>query len=130
MGVERAEPVRVVTVDDHLPFLDVARDVIAATPGFEPAREVSTGPAAVAAADELEPDLVLVDVHMPAMSGIETTRAIKAAHPSAVVVLISAVAPDEMPAAARGCGAATIVRKQDLGGTLLQEVWARYRGRG
>jgi DNA-binding NarL/FixJ family response regulator len=130
MGVERAAPVRVVTVDDHRPFLDVAHDVIAAAPGFEPVREVSTGPAAVVAADELEADLVLVDVHMPGMSGIATTRAIKAAHPRAVVVLISAAAPDELPAAARGCGAATILRKQDLGVGLLQEVWARYRGRG
>lgn len=118
--------VKVLTVDDHLPFLEVAHEMISSTPGFEAAGEVTSGDGALAAVDASEPDLVLVDVHMPQMNGIETTRELCERHPDLVVVLISTADPSELPAAARTCGAAEVLRKQDLGPTLIRRVWADH----
>jgi two-component system invasion response regulator UvrY len=116
--------VRVLTVDDHLPFLRVAREVIEATPGFEPAREVSSGVEALALAEALDPDLTLIDVHMPGMSGIEVARRLKEARPAKLIVLISSTDPGELPPSARTCGADAVVRKQDLGPALLRRLVA------
>jgi DNA-binding NarL/FixJ family response regulator len=117
----------VLTVDDHVPFLEVARELIAATPGFRPLREVTSGSEAIAAADELEPELVLLDVHLPGMSGVDVSREITAHHPETTVILISTDAPDELPSAARACGATTIARKQDLRPETLQRLWRDHR---
>jgi DNA-binding NarL/FixJ family response regulator len=118
--------VRVVVVDDHPPFLEVAREVILATPGFEPVAEVGSGEAAIAVVDELNPDLVLMDVHMPGLRGPDAARAVKSAHPETVVILISAHDPDEIPADATANGADALVRKQELSTELLQRVWASH----
>jgi two-component system, NarL family, invasion response regulator UvrY len=122
----RRGSVHVLTVDDHAPFLRVAREMIRATPGFEPAREVSSGAEALETADALEPDLVLVDVQMPVMNGIETSRRLKASHGEIVVLLVSTDHPGDIPAAARTCGAAAIVPKQDLGPRTLRRLWAAH----
>jgi two-component system, NarL family, invasion response regulator UvrY len=114
--------VRVLTVDDHLPFLRVAHEVIEATPGFEPAREVSSAAEALALAKTLDPDLTLIDVHMPQMSGIEVARRLKEARPAKLVVLISSTEPGELPPSVRTCGADAVVRKQDLAPALLRRL--------
>jgi DNA-binding NarL/FixJ family response regulator len=113
-------------VDDFEPFLEVAREVITAAPGFEPAREVTSGAEALVTAAELEPELMIVDIHMPGMSGTDVARTISATHPSVVVILISAVDPTDVAADASECGAACIVRKQDFGPKLLARLWRTY----
>ena len=114
------------TVDDHEPFLRVAHDVIAATPGFDPTAEFTSVSDALAAIDELDPELVFVDVYMPEMSGVEVARLIKKDHESTVVVLISSHDYSEIPSAAQGCGADAVVRKQDLAPKALAELWATH----
>ena len=118
--------VRVLTVDDHAPFLQVAHELMLATPGFEPAGEVSSAEEALAAIEEVDPDLVLVDIHMPGMNGIEMTRRVSGAGGRPVVVLISAHDPREVPAAARSCGAAAVISKQDLGPDRLKKLWLAH----
>jgi YesN/AraC family two-component response regulator len=61
-------------VDDQAVFLRTARSLIAATQGFEQVGEASSGHEALELASELHPDLMLVDVRMPGMNGIETAR--------------------------------------------------------
>ena len=78
------------------------------------------------AADTVDPDLVLIDVHMPEMSGIEASRRLSAHHPEIVVVLISTADPSELPAAARSCGAAEVLSKQDLGPGTIRRIWAEH----
>ena len=97
--------------------------MIDATAGFESVREATSGPEALAFADELHPDLVLLDVRMPDLGGIEAARRLHEAQPETVVVLISL---EELPctAAAASCGAAAFVRKQDFGIALLRRLWA------
>jgi two-component system, NarL family, invasion response regulator UvrY len=118
--------VRVLTVDDQAVFRRVAHDVIVATLGFEPVGEAESGEEAVTAVAQLRPDLVLLDVRMPGMGGIEAARQITSAHPHIVVVLITIQEPDEIGHAVRGCGAAALVRKQDFGPALLRRLWAEH----
>lgn len=120
-------PVRILTVDDYRPFLDAARRVVAATAGFESAGEVTGGEEAFAAIDESEPQLALIDVRMPQIDGIEAARRIKATHPAVLVILISALDPGQLPGAVRDCGAAAVIRKQDLNPRSLRELWQAVR---
>jgi two-component system, NarL family, invasion response regulator UvrY len=120
--------VSVLTVDDQAVFRRVAHDVIVATLGFEPIGEVASGEEAVSAVEQLRPDLVLLDVRMPGIGGIEAARRITSAHPDTVVVLVSIEEPDEVEHAVRGSGAATLVRKQDFGPSLLRRLWAEHAG--
>jgi two-component system, NarL family, invasion response regulator UvrY len=128
-----AGPVRTLTVDDYGPFLAAARRVIMATPGFESAGEVASAEEAFAVIDAAEPHLALVDVHMPQINGVEVARRIMAEHPAILVVLISAQEADQLPAAVHECGAAAVMRKQDLNPRFLRELWravgSSYRGR-
>jgi two-component system, NarL family, invasion response regulator UvrY len=120
---ERARPVGVVTVDDQAVFRSAAREVIEATRGFTNVGEATSGREALDLVDECEPELVLVDVRMPGMNGIETAKRIKSAHPGTVVVLISIEDPDNVPADARRSGAVALVRKKDFGPATLRDIW-------
>jgi two-component system invasion response regulator UvrY len=118
--------VRVLTVDDHAPFLEVAREIVTATPGFESVGEASSAEEALDAIAAADPDLVLADVHMPGMDGIELTRRLEALGGRPVVILISARDLSELPSTARTCGAAAVVSKQDLGPDRLKELWRTH----
>jgi DNA-binding NarL/FixJ family response regulator len=124
-----ASGVTVMVVDDQPVFRDLARLVLRTTHGFESAGEVSSGEEALEVLEHLTPQLVLVDVRMPGMGGIETARRITEAHPETVVVLISIEDPVDVPSAAHTCGAAALVRKQDFGAALLRELWEKHGGR-
>jgi two-component system, NarL family, invasion response regulator UvrY len=107
--------VSVLIVDDQLPFRVAARAVVRATPGFEVVGEAESGEGAVEQADALDPGLVLMDINMAGIGGIEATRQIVAAHPTARVVLLSTYDADDLPADARTCGAIAYVHKEDFG---------------
>lgn len=117
--------VTVVTVDDQEVFLSVARDVVEATPGFTTIAQATSGEDALRVVDEHKPELVLIDVRMPGMGGIETSRRIKQAHPDVVVVLVSIEEPSNLPAPSVS-GAVALVRKQDLGSRMLQGLWLAH----
>lgn len=116
--------IRVLTVDDQAPFRDVAAEVIAATPGFEAVGEAASGPAALTAVEDLRPHLVLLDVRMPGMDGIEVARHLTTAHPETVVVLVSIDDRADLPSTAELGAAVPLVRKQDFGPRLLARLWS------
>jgi DNA-binding NarL/FixJ family response regulator len=118
--------VGVLVVDDQVIFRDVAREVIEATADFELLGEATSGQHALAVVGELCPDLVLLDLRMPGMDGIETAGLIRKAHPDSVVVLISVEEAPNVPLGAHSCGAAEFVRKQDFGPALLRRVWSTH----
>jgi two-component system, NarL family, invasion response regulator UvrY len=121
-----APTVKVMTVDDQAVFRDVAREVIEATVGFEHVGEATCGEEALALADELGPDLVLVDVRMPGIDGLETARRLRASHPASTTVLISTAGIASLPGGFASCGAVALIRKQDFGPSVLQRLWTAH----
>src|SRR3954453_21012961 len=117
----RPRDVGVLIVDDQPFFRSAAREVVGALPGFHAVAEAASGPEAVAAVGELHPELVLLDVRMPGMDGIEAARQITASHPATVVILISIEDTLGVPSNAQTCGAAAVIRKQDFGPSVLRE---------
>lgn len=104
----------VLIVDDQRPFRSVARTVVGLVGGWRVAAEAETGEDAVVAADRVRPGVVLMDINLPGMSGIEATRRIVASHPGTTVVLLSTYAAADLPPEATTCGAATYLNKEDL----------------
>ena len=121
-----APAVRVLTVDDQEMFRRVVEDVIAATPGFEVVGEASSGEAALEAVERLAPQLVLLDVRMPGLDGIEVAHRLADTHPETVVVLISIAERSDLPAATQLGGSVPLVRKQDFGPRLLRRLWSEH----
>ena len=115
--------ISVLIVDDQLPFRAVARTVIGLTGGFAVAGEAETGEDAVSQAESSAPDLVLMDINLPGINGIEATRRIRAAHPETQVILMSTYSEADLPADAREVGAIAYVHKEDFGPALVRELW-------
>jgi DNA-binding NarL/FixJ family response regulator len=119
-------PVGVLIVDDQPVSRDAVREVVEATPDFEILGEAASGQQALEAADDLSPDLVLLDVRMAGMDGIETSRRLSAAHPEAVVVLVTVEDALNLPGEVGFCGAADLIRKQDFRPRLLRRLWRAH----
>jgi DNA-binding NarL/FixJ family response regulator len=132
-NLARSRPVnplraRVLAADDSTSFLALLRDVVGATSHLEIVADAECGERAVELSGQLEPEMVLIDVRMPGIGGIEAAKRIKATQPSALVVLISTAHPDELPREAHEGVADAIIWKSELDPELLDEVWLRYRG--
>jgi DNA-binding NarL/FixJ family response regulator len=116
--------VRVLICDDQAPFRLAARFVVEATDGFEVVGEVETGEAAVEAAAALQPDLVLMDVNLPGIDGLEATRRIREQSGGGVtVVVLSTYEADEYAARAVEAGAASFISKSQFGPEQLAAAW-------
>jgi DNA-binding NarL/FixJ family response regulator len=118
-------PVRVLIVDDQEPFRMAARLVVESTDGFEVAGEAETGEDSVAMAKELKPDLVLMDVNLPGINGLDATRQILSdGGDTTVVLLLSTYEEDEYAPRAAECGAAAYIPKAVFGPDRLESAWA------
>ena len=123
--VERVdEQVPVLIVDDQAPFRRAASAVVRLTPGFTVVAEAESGEAAVDMVDALRPAVVLMDINMGGIDGIEATRRIVSSHPAVLVVLLSTYCVEDLPADAASSGYAAYVNKGEFGPGVLQGVWA------
>ncbi|MGZ4110348.1 MAG: response regulator [Actinomycetota bacterium] len=121
--------VRVLIVDDQEPFRTAARMVVEATDGFEVVGEAETGEDSVEMARALEPDLVLMDVNLPGINGLDATREILGDRGGAVVVLLlSTYEEDEYAPRAAECGAAAYIPKAVFGPDRLESAWEAATG--
>jgi DNA-binding NarL/FixJ family response regulator len=119
-------PFTVLLVDDQASFHSAARAMLEATPGCVGITTATSGEEALLMADTLPPDLVLLDVNMPGLDGIETSRRLTTSKPETVVVLVSADDDPELAAMPSVCGAVTFVPKRDLRPSVVAELWARH----
>lgn len=110
-------------VDDQAPFRAAERAVISRLPGFALVAEAESGEEAIELAESLAPDLVLMDINMGAVDGIEATRRIVASRPTTKVILVSTYALDELPATARTSGAVGYVNKDELSPKAIRRIW-------
>jgi DNA-binding NarL/FixJ family response regulator len=120
--------VGVLIVDDQAPFRAVARTVVDLAAGFAVVGEAASGEEAVELAAGLHPAMVLMDINLPGISGIEATRQIVAADPGTVVIMLSTYRADDLPSDAAECGATRYVHKEDFGPGILREIWDGHSG--
>ena len=120
-------PVPVLIVDDQAFFRSAAQAVLAVTPGFTAVGEADSGEEAIIRVGELRPGLVLMDIHLPGISGIEATRRIRGAHPGTAVLLLSTYRAEDLPADARDCGAMAYLHKEDFEPEVLERIWLEHQ---
>jgi pilus assembly protein CpaE len=120
--------VTVLVVDDQAPFRRAARSVVGLTSGFEMVGEAETGEEAIDQVEALAPDLVLMDIHLPGMNGVEAAQRVIAAHPETTVLLLSTYAANDLLGAARSFGAA-YVEKDEFGPEALKRTWEQRSAR-
>jgi DNA-binding NarL/FixJ family response regulator len=117
---------RVLLVDDQPLFLEALAAMLLAAPELEVVGRVEDGEQALDAARSLSPDLVLMDIDMPRMDGIEATRRIVAEHPEAAVIMVTGSALSEDEERARSAGASGYVTKDRIACDLLPAVRASF----
>ena len=116
--------VRVLVVDDQEPFRRAAAAVVAAAEGFQLVGSAESGEASLLAVEDLHPDLVLMDLHLPGIDGTESTRRIRARQPAVRVLLVSSSDGHPNP---EDCGAIGYLAKRRLTPAHLRDAWARQR---
>ena len=121
-GGQTVADVRVLIVDDQAPFRSAARSLVQRLAGWRVVGEAATGEDALTEFETVRPDVVLMDINLPGIDGIEATRRIVAEAPDAVVVLLSTYSEQDLPEDARGCGAVAYVSKDALTPGLLRTV--------
>jgi DNA-binding NarL/FixJ family response regulator len=115
--------VRVLVVDDQELYRQAMAAVVDATDGFVVVGSADSGEECLSVAERLRPDLVLMDVNLPGMDGVEAARALRARSQPPTVLLLSTYDEDEFEAA--GCGAAAYVPKAALSPERLTAEWSQ-----
>ncbi len=123
-----AGPIRVLVVDDHTIVRDGIRSFLATHPNIEVAGEADNGQDAVSAARRLRPDVILMDLMMPEMDGIEATRRIVAHWPEARILVLTSFAADDKVFPAIKAGAMGYLLKDSSSEDLVRAIHEVHRG--
>ena len=115
-------------VDDSAVFQRVGTTLVSEARGLHLVGVAASGEEAIELLPELKPDLVLLDVHMPGIGGLEAARVIRRESPETVVVLISAD-PRSVAIDPRSLGAAELLPKVELTPARLEELWLEHAPR-
>ncbi len=128
MGTDTGKPIRIVIADDHALVREGTRQILEDQPGLVVAGEAQDGEEAVAMVSRLQPDVVLMDIAMPKLNGIEATRLIKKESPATSVLILTAYDDDQYIFALLDAGAAGYLLKNVRGEELAQAVRAVAEG--
>ena len=120
--------VRVLIVDDQRPFREASRMVVEMTDGFEVVGEAENGEDAVSMASDLRPDLVLMDVQMPGIDGLESTRRIMSLDSPPRVLVMSTHESGSYEEPALAAGAIAFIPKSEFSMDALEAAWAAAVG--
>jgi DNA-binding NarL/FixJ family response regulator len=118
------QSIRVLLVDDHAMVRQGLRSLLDSYPDIEVAGEASNGEEALACVATYQPAIVVMDINMPKMNGIEATAAIRARYPETIVIGLSVQTGGEMQQAMLKAGAATLLNKEAAVEHLYQTIQA------
>jgi DNA-binding NarL/FixJ family response regulator len=116
------QKVKVLLVDDDARFIRRIRQFLSSEAGLEIVGEAGDGQEAILKARELRPDLVLMDIRMRKMNGLEVTRYLKAEMPALTVIILTMFDLQEYRQAAAASGASAFVPKREMQTRLLPEL--------
>jgi DNA-binding NarL/FixJ family response regulator len=119
---------RVLLAEDHAVVREGTRQIVEADPSIEVVGEAADGVEAVALASRLRPDVVLLDVHMPGLNGIEATRRMIADAPDARILILSAYDDEDYVSAALDAGASGYMLKSAHGHEVVAAIHAVAQG--
>lgn len=122
------ERIKILLAEDHIVVREGIRELIQAQDDMEVVGEAGDGEEAVQLVTQVEPDIVLMDIAMPKVNGIEATRRIKESHPSVGVLILTAYDSEEFIFALVEAGAAGYLLKNVRGRELLNSIRAVYDG--
>ncbi|HKF74750.1 MAG TPA: response regulator transcription factor [Terriglobales bacterium] len=122
------EPIRLLVVDDHPVVRDGLRGIFTAEPGFEVVGEARDGAEALALAPRLSPDVLLMDLRMPAMGGVETIARLRRTTPDVRVLVLTTFDTDQDVLPAIEAGATGYLLKDAPREELVRAVRAAFRG--
>ena len=114
---------RVVIVDDHPVFRQGLRDVLETDPGLQVVGEAANGEVALQMAEDVEPDVMLIDINLPDVNGLQVTRQIKAKQPDVKVVVVTGYDDAEQAFHAIRAGASAYCPKDITPETLIQTLY-------
>jgi DNA-binding NarL/FixJ family response regulator len=120
--------IRVLVIDDHAVFSDAIATILRANPGFEVAGTGGSKRDAIALAQALQPDVVLLDVHLPDGSGIDAAATIKKERPQTQVVILTSDEEESVLRAAVQAGVTGYLSKHESAAQVLQAVRAAAKG--
>ncbi len=128
MSTQTKDAIQIVIAEDHALVREGTRQILEDQPGLEVVGEAEDGEEAVALVSRLHPDVVLMDIAMPKMNGIEATRLIKKESPATSVLILTAYDDDQYIYALLDAGAAGYLLKSVRGEELAQAVRAVAEG--
>ena len=120
--------IKILVADDHGVLRAGLRALLSAEPDIQVVGEAADGPAALRLAAELRPDVLLMDISMPGLSGIEVTRQIKAAQPDMRVLILTLHQDEGLLREAIHAGATGYIVKQAVESELINAIYAVHRG--
>jgi DNA-binding NarL/FixJ family response regulator len=129
LGLSHAVPIRVLVVEDFAPFRQFILSTLASRRDLQVIGEVSDGLEAVQKAVELQPDLILLDIGLPSLNGIEAARRIRRLSPKSKILFVSQESSADVVKEAFLLGALGYVAKTKAGTELLAAVEAVSQGR-